>query len=39
LLAAKYKLGSVNKVISKFEEDLKGKDNLAFLKPIYKFNI
>lgn len=38
LLAAKYKLGSVNKVLSNFGEDLKGKDKVAFLKPKYKIN-
>jgi hypothetical protein len=39
LLAAKYKLGSVNKVITKFGEDLKGKDKIAFFKPSYKLNL
>jgi hypothetical protein len=39
LLAAKYKLRSVNHVIPKFGKDLKGKDKIAFLKPSYKLNI
>lgn len=39
LLAAKYKLKSVNKVLSKYGIDLKGKDKTAFVKPSYKINI
>jgi hypothetical protein len=39
LLAAKYKLKSVNKVLSEFGEDLKGKNKIAFLKPSYKMNV
>lgn len=39
LLAAKFKLGSVSKVLSKFGDDLKGNDKVAFLKPSYKLNV
>jgi Type II intron maturase len=38
LLAAKYKLGSVSKVINKYGNDLKGQDKQAFMKPYYKLN-
>jgi hypothetical protein len=38
LLAAKFKLGSVSKVIAKFGMNLKGQDKIAFLKPTYKIN-
>jgi len=36
LLAAKFKMGSVNNVLSKFGTDLKGEDKVGFLKPSYK---
>jgi hypothetical protein len=39
LLAAKFKLKSVNKIFSEFGEDLKEKNKTAFLKPRYKMNI
>jgi hypothetical protein len=39
LLAAKYKLRSVNKVFSEFGKDLKGKGKIAFFKPSYKIKI
>jgi hypothetical protein len=39
LLAAKYKLRSVNKVLSEFGDDLKGKGKTAFLKPSDKLNV
>lgn len=38
LLAAKFKLKSVNNVISKFGDDLKGKSKIAFFKPSYRIN-
>jgi group II intron reverse transcriptase/maturase len=39
LLAAKFKLRSVSKVIEKYGKDLQGKDKIAFLKPSYKMNL
>uniref|UniRef100_UPI001FA6C0EA hypothetical protein n=1 Tax=Ciborinia camelliae TaxID=647257 RepID=UPI001FA6C0EA len=39
LLAAKYKLGSVTKVIKRYGGDLKGKEKIGFLKPCYKLNV
>lgn len=39
LLAAKFKLRSVLKVLEKYGQDMKGKDKVAFLKPSYKMNI
>jgi len=38
LLAAKFKLGSVTKVIEKFGTDLKGTDRISFFKPSYRTN-
>lgn len=38
LLAAKFKLGSVNKVMNKFGPDLKGNSNTEFLKPKLNLN-
>ena len=39
LLAAKFKLRSVSKVIAKYGADLKGEGKIAFLKPSYKINV
>jgi group II intron reverse transcriptase/maturase len=39
LLAAKFKLKSVSKVLSEFGDDLKGINKIAFFKPSYKINI
>jgi group II intron reverse transcriptase/maturase len=39
LLAAKYKLGSVSKVLAKYGKDLKGNDRIAFLKPSYNLKV
>lgn len=38
LLAAKYKLGSVSKVMKKFGPDLKGNSKTEFFKPKFKIN-
>jgi len=38
LLAAKFKLRSVSKVLEKYGQDLKGNDKVGFLKPSYKIN-
>lgn len=40
LLAAKFKLGSVTKVIARYGKDLKGgRDKTKFYKPSYKINV
>lgn len=39
LLAAKFKLGSVTKVIKRYGGNLKGEDKIGFLKPSYKINV
>jgi len=38
LLAAKFNLRSVSKVIKTFGKDLRGKDKIGFMKPSYKLN-
>ena len=39
LLAAKLTLSSQYKVFEKFGKDLKGEDNISFVKPLYKKNV
>jgi len=39
LLAAKFTLKSQSKVYKEFGKDLKGKDNISFVKPIYTINV
>jgi hypothetical protein len=39
LLAAKFKLRSVTKVIAKYGKNLKGNDKIEFLKPSYKLDV
>lgn len=38
LLAAKFKLRSVSKIIKTFGKDLRGNDKIGFMKPSYKLN-
>ena len=38
LLAAKFKLRSISKVMKTFGKDLKGNDKIGFIKPSYKLN-
>lgn len=39
LLAAKFKLRTTSKVLRKFGKDIKGNDNIAFIKPSYRINV